>query len=109
VVNWLRSIRTRFLKARLISALRDVVELLDAVNERQWAFRLRGDLERLEEDDGSAVDHLLSAYGGMGSFNDLYICEQNGHKITADGFDQVNRKLRRLSTGMWILARGLNR
>jgi hypothetical protein len=52
-------------KNQLIALLREAVEPLEAANERRWAFRLRGDLERLEEDDGAALDHLLSVYGGV--------------------------------------------
>lgn len=90
---------------QLILALREVVMLLDGVNERQWAFRLRGDLERLEEGDWAAVEHLLSAYGGMGSLNDLHICAENGHTVATTDRDSVNKSLRHLTSEMWKLAK----
>jgi len=89
----------------LLATLRQLVELLKTHNERQWAFRLGGDLERLQEGDVSAVDHLLSAYGGMGSLNDLYLCEENGHKISGVETQEMNERLRELTGTIWQLAR----
>jgi hypothetical protein len=82
----------------LLSLLREVVDLMKAHNERRWVFRLEGDLERLREGDTGAIEHLLSVYGGMGSFNDLYLCEQNGHKISLGETAPVNERLRGLAS-----------
>ncbi len=54
--------------------------LLDAVNEQAWAKWIETDLQewRLSGD----VRHHRSAYGGMGSFNDVVICRMNHHAVT---------------------------
>jgi len=96
-------------KIQLIALLRETVELLEAANERGWAFRLRGDLERLEDDDGSGLDHLLSAYGGMGSLNDLYLCAMNGHKVRDAEAKTLNARLNELTSEMWQVAKELSR
>ena len=93
----------------LLMALQEVVELLKAHNERRWAFRLEGDLERLREGDTGALEHLLSAYGGMGSFNDLYLCEQNGHNISFGETSSINEHLRSLASRVWQFARDRQR
>lgn len=89
----------------LPSKLREVADLLKTHNERQWAFRLEGDLERLLEGDLSTLEHLLSAYGGMGSLSDLYLCPENGHKSSSTEQQQVNLKLQRLTIENWQLAK----
>jgi hypothetical protein len=94
-------------RGRLIATLQETVELLERANERGWAFRLRGDLERIDDDDGSGIDHLLSAYGGMGSLSDLYLCAQNGHSVSANDVTSVNEKLNALTSKLWELAREL--
>jgi len=54
--------------------------LLDAVGETHWAQWIAEDLElwRSERD----TSHHLSAYGGMGSFNDVVISCGNEHSVT---------------------------
>jgi hypothetical protein len=53
--------------------------LLEAVRELHWAGWIRDDIAKWR----SACDtsHHLSAYGGMGSFNDLFIRQVNNHSI----------------------------
>jgi hypothetical protein len=83
--------------------------LLDNAKDPHWTFHLRGDLERLEEGDLSAVEHLLSAYGGMGSLNDLYICAENEHAISIADRESVNTRLRNLTSEMWRLAKSITK
>jgi hypothetical protein len=82
---------------------------LRAHGERQWAFRLEGDLEVIRDGDAAGVDHLLSADGGMGSLNDLWLCLENGHKITAAETSRVNERLSQYRERMWHLAREARR
>lgn len=60
--------------------LRAIHKLLAAVGATRWAGEIQEDLEAwcLRRD---AVRHL-SHYGGMGSFNDIVICQENKHRIT---------------------------
>lgn len=62
------------------NALHAMGQLLAAVGEKHWSAWIRDDLERWSS--RAEVDHHLSAYGGMGSFNDLIICPENGHIVT---------------------------
>jgi hypothetical protein len=77
---------------QLLATLEKTVTLLKVVGEKGWAFRLEGDLEALRDGDLSAVDHLLAAFGGMGSLNDLYLCSENGHKVAVSEVVAVNEK-----------------
>ncbi len=55
--------------------------LLDRVGEARWADWIEADLREWRESRGTA--HHLSAYGGMGSFNDVWISRGNGNAVTA--------------------------
>src|SRR4051812_41032599 len=67
--------------AALLGDLGDAVSLLRGVQENFWADWLEKDADRIKNGDREGVDHLLSAFGGMGSFNDLIISPANGHKV----------------------------
>lgn len=54
--------------------------LLDAVHENHWAQWIATDIERWRASGDTS--HHLSAYGGMGSFNDVIICHANQHSVT---------------------------
>lgn len=54
--------------------------LLDAVGETHWAGWIATDLQDWREDRDSS--HHLAAYGGMGSFNDMWITRGNRHTVT---------------------------
>jgi hypothetical protein len=54
------------------------------------------DLRRVREGDVYGLDHLLLSFGGMGSLDDLVICEHNGHDVRPEEERTVNERLRRL-------------
>ncbi len=54
--------------------------LLDAVGESHWAKWIDTDIKVWRAN--CDVSHHLSAYGGMGSFNDIWICRANQHTLT---------------------------
>jgi len=89
---------------RLSGALLRVVALLKTHGEKRWAFKIEGYLESLRAGDLSAIDSILGTYGGMGSFNDLVLCAENGHQIEATKTISVNNQLSRLRTETWELA-----
>lgn len=60
-------------------SLQAMGRLLTAVNEMHWANWIREDINRWQNDRDTS--HHLSAYGGMGSFNDVLICRANQHNI----------------------------
>jgi hypothetical protein len=55
--------------------------LLDEVGETHWAAWLETDIHEWRASSGTA--HHLSAYGGMGSFNDVLLLAANGHNVSA--------------------------
>jgi hypothetical protein len=54
--------------------------LLDKVGEKHWRDWLRLDVALWQS--RKDVSHHLLAYGGMGSFNDVWISVQNGYNVT---------------------------
>lgn len=63
-----------------VKALQALHFLLISSGEKHWAAWIKRDIELWERNH--EVSHHLSAYGGMGSFNDIWICEGNGHTIS---------------------------
>lgn len=83
-----------------IKALAEVLEraqaLLTKHGEKHWAFWLEQDARRIRNLDLYGVEHLLSAFGGMGSINDLVLHPLNGHLIQESETDEANTKLANL-------------
>lgn len=67
-----------------------------------WANWIAEDIELWENDQ--SVSHHLNAYGGMGSFSDVYICVDNKHNITEKQEPWVNRLFEHLSGFSHLLA-----
>jgi hypothetical protein len=65
---------------KFIHALTALEYLLDKAGENRWRDWLRQDIDLWESKKG--VSHHLSAYGAMGSINDVWICVQNKHNVT---------------------------
>ena len=57
--------------AALLGAVRAASALLRSHSEDRWATWLDADAERIASGDGYGVEHLLRAFGGMGSLNDV--------------------------------------
>jgi hypothetical protein len=55
----------------LVEWLLEAETLLRTYGETHWANWLANDAKRISRRDGFGLEHLLSAYGGMGSFNDV--------------------------------------
>ena len=55
----------------LLSALKQAIALLQASGETRWADWLEKDCGLIEAEDFYGIEHLLQAFGGMGSFTDL--------------------------------------
>jgi hypothetical protein len=80
--------------ARLVDILTDAAGLLDAAGEPHWARRIRQSRAEIAAGDAYGLEHLLGAYGGMGSLNDLYL-----------GPDE--ERLQQLLQEAWVLATDL--
>ena len=69
---------------RLVAALSDTAELL-----RSYA------------------PTLLADFGGMGSFNDIWIDPRNGHRVTMEQVQPVNQRFGKLRAEIYELARSV--
>jgi hypothetical protein len=65
---------------KYIHALTALEYLLDKAGENHWRDWLRQDIDLWKSKKD--VSHHLSAYGAMGSINDVWISVQNRHNIT---------------------------
>ena len=59
----------------LVSALDEIVALLRDSNEAHWAAWLEKDRRLIANGDFYGVEHLLQAFGGMGSINDIGLAD----------------------------------
>jgi hypothetical protein len=94
-------------RARLVAALGDATELLRSHAVTHWPERLERHADRVRLADTEAVPGLLADFGGMGSFNDVWIDPRNGHRITMEQVESVNQRFRKLQAKIYRLARSL--
>lgn len=92
--------------AELIRVLEQIASLLhnEGVNQWcQWACKARA---RLLDSDYSGIEYVLSAYGGMGSFNDLVLGHEYEDGMFSNTLDYVflNDKLEKLRSDAGRLA-----
>jgi hypothetical protein len=87
----------------LCDRLEETVCLLAQVQERHWLRWLRDCLEQIRNGDTSGLGKFRSAFGGMGSFNDLVIRQQNGHKVTSEEYPAINDRLESLRREIYRL------
>ena len=95
----------------LLETLDEIIQLLESDGEQHWSRWIRQSRERLQNSDFSGIEHLLSAYGGMGSFNDLVICQsyENGESQWQEGYSEKNDRLNELRGKVWELADAMRR
>ncbi|ATZ94331.1 DUF6966 domain-containing protein [Dickeya fangzhongdai] len=72
------------------------IDFLLSVGEKHWAHWFEKDAELIRGSDFRGIEGILSAFGGMGSINDLVIHPMNGHKITEEQIQTANVKLESL-------------
>jgi len=94
---------------QLISILEQIVHLLVTHGELHWSAWIARDIATIKKHDSYGIVHLLSAYGGMGSFNDLWLCAANGHRIDDPEVIEVNDKLSALKSEAYTLAKDIER
>jgi hypothetical protein len=96
---------------RLIEVLDELAELLESDGESHWRAWILRARARLEDGDTSGAEYLLSAYGGMGSFNDLVLAQSyvNGSFSWKPGHEKLNERLTALRSEAWTLAQALKR
>lgn len=77
----------------LVRALAATCSLLRLYGEDFWADRLDRDRQGVERGERHALDHVLAAFGGMGSLNDLVLHPQNGHAVSPADVEPLNATL----------------
>jgi len=95
----------------LLETLSEIIKLLEDDREQHWSTWVRQSRDRLLKSEYSGIEHLLSAYGGMGSFSDLIICQryENGQFRWKEGHIEKNGELDRLRRKVWELADAIRR
>lgn len=88
----------------LLRTLDDLLTLLRAHGEIRWTDWLDRDRRLISEGHPDAVDHLLAAYGGMGSFTDFTLHRANGHIIDDHKARPINDRLRTLRSAVYTKA-----
>lgn len=89
--------------------LQEVSDLMLSVGERRWGEWFRADSNRVRSLDFFGVEHALSAFGGMGSVNDLILHPMNGHNLHESDIENVNEKVRCLLRRIYALGDKLKR
>ncbi len=87
--------------SELATLVQEASDLLRRHSVTFWADWLGDDAARIRRLDFSGIEHLLSAYGAMGSLTDVFICPQNGHAIEGKDVELVNARLGSLLKRMY--------
>lgn len=78
------------LTQKVTKTFKEIHSLLDSVHDKYWADWSSGQVKKFDlvfsadsnrQNKIFMINEALNKFGGMGSFNDLILCEQNGHKI----------------------------
>jgi HAD superfamily hydrolase (TIGR01509 family) len=88
-------------RQRVLQNLSSVVDVLQRIESELWLEWMRLDALRIESGDPGGVTHLLSAFGGMGSFNDLVVDPRNGHPVTDLEAKRLDEQLCILRSFIW--------
>ena len=95
----------------LLEILNEIIQLLESDGEQHWSRWMRQVHTQVSNSDYAGIEKLMSAYGGMGSFNDLVICQEyeNGQFRWKEGHVEKNKKLSELRSQVWELAQFITR
>jgi HAD superfamily hydrolase (TIGR01509 family) len=86
---------------RLLADLAALTLLLRRIELDHWAEWFETDAMRIDSGDAFGLTHILSAYGGMGSFNDVVVDPRNGHPVSAAQADRLDHQLQILRSRIW--------
>lgn len=92
---------------QLARLIHDAATLLDRYDREHWATWLRDDLARIRAGDAHGVSHLLRAYGGMGSINDIMIHPANGDDVSIREGQLITDQLHGWLSEIWTIASAL--
>ena len=94
---------------RLDSSLQQVADLFRGRGEKRWLEWATQCQSELRAHEAGAFGHILNAFGGMGSLNDLLILRINGHVVDPVDETAVNDRLDALRSAIWDDATALRR
>ena len=77
----------------LLAALDEAILLLNEAREDFWMQWLERGRRQIADGDAHGLDHLLGAFGGMGSFNDLVLHPLNQHQGTPEALASANERM----------------
>ena len=97
------------LQDKLIKELGDLIAHLNIFEEGNWSSIFIKVQKLIDNGDRRGLDSLKNMRGGMGSFNDLVICQINGHKIEKNQEEFANKELIRLGELVFATVDKLNR
>ncbi len=76
-------------------------------NRDKWAQWMAESRRQIEAHDTNGLEHLLGAFGGMGSFNDVVFHPMNGDDFGVEEIDRLNRENAALSDAIYADAKAL--
>src|SRR5689334_20375693 len=85
-------------EAELISLLERAVDVLRTSGQKRWAAWLEKDRKLIADGDFHGVEHVLQAFGGMGSLNDVLLASES-----------QDAELKRLTSRIYEIANALRR
>jgi uncharacterized FAD-dependent dehydrogenase len=94
------------LTKQLIDILDEIIAVLDEDKEAHWNHFIATTKSRLLNSDYSGVEHLLSGFGGMGSFSDLVVGQESvaGEFRWKEGYRESNERLDTLRSEAYRVA-----
>ncbi|WP_312932734.1 DUF6966 domain-containing protein [Pseudomonas sp.] len=95
----------------LAHVLEQLAELLESDGDQHWSRWMRTARARLLDGNPDAIRYLLSAYGGMGSFNDLILgqhYDENGFSWKP-GYAELNQRFDDLRGEAYDLAQRIRK
>src|SRR5262245_9627714 len=97
--------------AELIGILGELAALLESDGEEHWRSWMLRARTYLENSDYYGIEHLLGAYGTMGSFSEFVLGQshENGIVKWKPGYRDLNKRLCSLRDRAWYLADGIRR
>jgi hypothetical protein len=93
--------------ADLVAKWADLLKRYHGKND--WIEWLENDVRYLRNSDFYGVEHLLSAFGGMGSIADFSLVSESGSLFSRSRARFINRRYSRLVTQIYELADRLRR
>ncbi|MFH1423121.1 MAG: hypothetical protein ABIH42_10470 [Planctomycetota bacterium] len=90
-----------------VNALEALIELLSRSGAFFWCNWMREDIDNWRKNKD--LSHHLTAYGGMGSLNDLIICKINNHSVTRNQEPWINAVFSGLTSITYLIAHSVQR